>query len=122
MGKNNEKKWYDGIIKFFKKTWDYIKIIVKKIMWLIYEFIKVFSSHPSFFSKKRLESAASFSIGQFGMIFYLLAKYQTMVMTDFIMWAGVEFLIAGYIIQKIESAKKLNNQAKKEETEEKING
>lgn len=78
---------------------------MKKLIWLLKEFIKIYSSGSSFFSKKRVESGVAFIIAQAGMIFFLLQKYQTLSMGEFILWASVEFAISGYIVNKIEKAK-----------------
>ena len=80
----------------------------------ITEIIKIYSSKPSFFSKKRIESGIAFIIAQWGMIFFLLEKHSVLTMTDLIMWAGVEFAISGYIIHQIQKEKKTEEQ--KEET------
>jgi hypothetical protein len=84
------KKWFFG--------WTNIK-------WLIKELGCTWSSKDSFFSKKRIESGISFFIGQFGMVFFLLVKYQTLTMGEFLLWAAAEFAVAGYIINKIEKNK-----------------
>jgi hypothetical protein len=76
------------------------------IKWIIKELIKVGSNVTSFFSKKRLESGIAFLIGQWGMVYFLLAKYQHLDMTELLMWAGVEFTISGYILHQIQREKK----------------
>jgi hypothetical protein len=77
--------------------------------WLIKEVALIYSSGRSFFSKKRVESGAAFIIAQWGMIFFLIKKYQTLSMTDFLLWASVEFAVSGYLIHKIEQSKKLDS-------------
>jgi len=72
----------------------------------ITEIIKVYSSKPSFFSKKRIESGIAFVIAQWGMIFYLIKKYPDLTMVDMSMWATIEFGISGYIIHQIQKEKK----------------
>ena len=74
------------------------------------ELNKIYSSQPSFFSKKRLESGIAFAIAQWGMIYFLLDKHSTMTMTDMLMWSGVEFAVAGYIIHQIQKEKKEEKQ------------
>ena len=86
----------------------------ENIKWFIREINKIYSSQPSFYSKKRIESGIAFIIAQWGMIFFLLEKHSTLTMTDLIMWAGVEFAISGYIIHQIQKEKKTDEQ--KEET------
>lgn len=75
--------------------WDNIK-------WFIREFTNVYSSQNSFFSKKRIESSIAFFVGQTGMIWFLMLHVGTMNTYDMCMWAGVEFAIAGYIINQIQ--------------------
>lgn len=80
---------------------------MKKIKWFFKELILIYSNKPSFFSKKRIESGLSFLIAQIGMIFFLAVKYDTLSMGEFILWAGAEFAVAGYIINKIQKEKSL---------------
>ncbi len=84
------KKWLFG--------WYNIKKFIK-------EFIKIYSSERSFFSKKRIESSFAFIVGQWGMIYFLLNNIEKMSATDITIWASVEFFIAGYIIHEIEKRK-----------------
>lgn len=72
----------------------------------IIEFIKIYSDRKSFFSKKRIESSVAFIIGQWGMIYYLIKNIDDISSTDITIWAGVEFFIAGYIINAIQKEKK----------------
>lgn len=85
-----KKKWFFG--------WENIK-------WLIKELIKIYSPKSSYFSKKRIESGLAFIIAQWGMIFFLLQKYETLSMGEFILWAAAEFTVSGYIINKIQKEK-----------------
>ena len=73
--------------------------------WLIKELIAIYSSTKSYFSKKRVESGIAFGIAQWGMIFFLLKKYENLSMTDFLIWAGVEFAVSGYMISQIQKEK-----------------
>lgn len=84
-----------------------------RIKWLIKELVKVFSNENSYFSKKRIESFVAFIVGQYGMIYFLINHIITMSTTDIAMWAGIEFFIAGYVINQIQKEKKEN----KNETE-----
>lgn len=77
------------------------------IKWLIKELVNVYSSKNSFFSKKRIESGVAFFIAQFGMIFFLLQKYQGLSMGEFLLWSAAEFAVSGYIINKIQKEKEL---------------
>lgn len=94
-----KKKWFFG--------WENIKWFCKEIM-------NVYSSKPSYFSKKRLESGVAFIIAQWGMIFFLLQKYPTLTMGEFLLWAAAEFAVSGYIINKIQKEKE--SQASTDET------
>lgn len=85
--------------KFF--GWDNIK-------WFIKEMVKLYSGEKSYFSKKRVESGVAFLIGQIGMVFFLVKKYESLSMSDFIMWATLEFALAGYLVNQIQREKKIN--------------
>lgn len=91
-----KKKWFFG--------WGNIK-------WGIKELIKIYSPKPSYFSKKRIESGVAFLIAQWGMIFFLLQKYETLSMGEFILWAAAEFAVSGYIINKIQKEKSPTDEA-----------
>lgn len=91
---------------------------MKRIKWLISELVKILSSKDSFFSKKRLESAIAFAIGQVGMVFFLFKKYDTIDMYEFLMWAALEFTLAGYIMNVIEKGKSSSTTSKVEVNEE----
>jgi len=77
----------------------------ENIKWGIKEMVNIYSSNPSFFSKKRIESGVAFLIAEFGMLFFLLQKYQGLSMGEFLLWAGAEFAVSGYIINKIQKEK-----------------
>lgn len=85
--------------------------------WLVRELRNMYSSNKSFFSKKRIESGVAFGIAQWGMIFFLLKKYDTLTMGEFILWAAAEFAVSGYIINQIQKEKK---DIRNENTEELI--
>lgn len=75
--------------------------------WLCRELLKVGSNEPSFFSKKRITEGVAFFVLQFGaieMLSYLINKAET-PMSEFAIWAGIELLICGYTLNKIEAAK-----------------
>jgi hypothetical protein len=86
-----KKKWFFG--------WTNIK-------WLIKELIKQYSGDTSYFSKKRIESGVAFLVGQWGMIYFLVQNIDKLTTSDIAIWAGVEFAIAGYIINQIQKEKK----------------
>ncbi len=79
------------------------------IKWFIREIIKLYSDEPSYFSKKRIESGLAFIIAQIGMVFFLIKKIDTLDVYEFVMWASVEFLVAGYTINKIQREKRLSS-------------
>lgn len=88
-----------------------------RIQWFLFELIKTLSNEQSYFSKKRIESTIAFIIGQIGMIYYLIEHVQMMTSTDIGLWAGIEFLIAGYTVNQIQKEKKnenTTNQSKQE--------
>ena len=86
-----KKKWFFG--------WSNIK-------WLIKELIKQYSDDKSYFSKKRVESGIAFVIGQFGMVYFLIINIEKLTSSDITLWAGVEFAIAGYMLNHIQKEKK----------------
>jgi hypothetical protein len=75
------------------------------LKWVIKEFIQIYSTKNSFFSKKRIESGLAFIIAQWGMIFFLLEKHSILTMGEFLLWAAAEFAVSGYIINKIQKEK-----------------
>lgn len=89
-----KKKWFFG--------WSNIKFLIK-------ELVKLYSDEPSYFSKKRVESGIAFIVGQWGMIYFLVKNIDKLVTSDIALWAGVEFAIAGYIINQIQKEKKVED-------------
>lgn len=73
--------------------------------WAIKNIILVYSGKKSYFSKKRLESGLGFVIAEWGMVFWLVNKHESMVTSDFAIWASIQFFVAGYIINQIEKSK-----------------
>lgn len=86
-----------------------------KIKWFITEIGKLYSSKNSFFSKKRIESGLAFIIAQFGMIYFLIKKMDILTINDLTVWAGIEFVVAGYTVAQIQSEKKKNISSDNEE-------
>ena len=80
------------------------------IKWFIREIGNLYTGKESFFSKKRVESGIAFLIGQWGMIYFLIQKLQTMSTSDIVLWAGVEFAISGYMLNQIQKEKQLNQE------------
>ena len=83
-----------------------MKALWNNIVWFFKELMNLYSDKPSHFSKKRIESGIAFVIAQTGMVWYLLSHISTMDVYEFLMWAGAEFLIAGYTISQIQREKK----------------
>jgi hypothetical protein len=79
------------------------------IKWLIKELINLYSNANSYFSKKRIESGIAFLVGQWGMIYFLVKNIDKLTTSDIALWAGVEFAIAGYIINQIQKEKKVED-------------
>jgi hypothetical protein len=76
------------------------------IKWFIKEIGNLFSSKPSHFSKKRMESGIAFIIAQIGMLYFLFKNIGTMDTWDICFWAATEFAVSGYIITHIQREKK----------------
>ena len=76
------------------------------LKWLKDEILNMYSSRPSFFSKKRVESGIAFVAGQWGMVFFLLEKHSSMTTSDLAIWAGIEFAVSGYMLNQIQKEKK----------------
>lgn len=76
------------------------------IKWFIKEMLNIYSSKPSYFSKKRIESGIAFLIAQWGMVYFLIGHYDEISMGEMLLWASAEFAVSGYIINKIQSEKK----------------
>lgn len=81
--------------------------LYSKIKWFISEIGKIYSNEDSYFSKKRIESGVAFIIGQWGMIYFLVKNITTMTTSDVAIWSGVEFALAGYMINQIQKEKKV---------------
>jgi hypothetical protein len=84
------------------------------IRWFFSELVKMYSSKPSYFSKKRVESGVAFTIAQAGMIFFLCTKYNELEMSEFLWWAAAEFAVAGYMINAIQKEKIMVNSSQSE--------
>ena len=90
----------------------------ENLKWFLKEMMYLYSSKPSFFSKKRIESGIAFIIAQFGMIIYFLEHHEKMDMSSMLMWAAVEFTIAGWTISQIQKEKNKVNEEHQDHTEE----
>jgi hypothetical protein len=83
---------------------------MKKLKWFFTEFGNMYSAKKSYFSKKRIESGVAFVIAQWGMVFFLLEKHSTLSMGEFVLWATVEFAVAGWMVNKIQKEKSTNSE------------
>lgn len=83
-----------------------MKNLLIGLKWLKTEILNMYSSRPTFFSKKRVESGVAFLIGQWGMVFFLLEKHTIMTTSDLAIWAGIEFAVSGYMLSQIQKEKK----------------
>ena len=75
------------------------------IKWFFTELMKIYSTEPSYFSKKRVESGIGFVIAEWGMIYFIIQKIDKMVVTDFAIWASIQFVVAGYMVSQIQKEK-----------------
>jgi len=82
----------------------------QNIKWLIKEVMALYSGDMSYFSKKRIESGVAFIVGQWGMVYFLVNNIQSMSASDIVLWSGVEFAIAGYMINQIQKEKELDKE------------
>jgi hypothetical protein len=73
----------------------------------------MYSSKDSYFSKKRIESGIAFLVGQWGMIYYIYNNINKLTSSDIALWAGIEFALAGYIINQIQKEKKSQDPTEK---------
>jgi hypothetical protein len=94
----------------FKKMKDWYKKVSTNVRWFITEIIKMYSEEKSYFSKKRVESGVAFLIAQLGMVFFLVKKIDIMDVYELSIWAGMEFLIAGYTVTQIQKEKRGNKE------------
>lgn len=90
----------------------------ENLRWLIIELGNIYTSKNSYFSKKRIESSIAFIIGQIGMVWFLVEHVFQMTSSDIILWSGVEFAIAGYIVNQIQKEKKDETLDQKDPSEE----
>lgn len=91
----------------FKKMKNWFIKVSSNVRWFITEIIKMYSVENSFFSKKRVESGIAFLIAQLGMVFFLVKKIDVIDVYELSIWAGMEFLIAGYTVTQIQKEKKV---------------
>ena len=96
---NDYKIVYNLIMKKYFFGW-------KNIKWIVRELRDLYSDKSTYFSKKRVESGVAFLVGQFGMVYWLSQNIDTLSSSDIVLWAGVEFAIAGYMVNAIQKEKK----------------
>lgn len=85
-----------------KSKW---KSFVADVSWFFKEIFKIYSSQSSYFSKKRIESGIAFIIAEWGMIYYMMSKIDTLSSVELFTWASIQFCAAGYIISQIQKEK-----------------
>jgi len=101
------------IMKKMKRVKNWFVSVSTKIKWFYTEVMNMYSAHDSYFSKKRVESGIAFLIAQFGMVFFLIKKIDSMDVYELSVWAGIEFLIAGYTVSQIQREKSRKEDTKK---------
>jgi len=78
------------------------------IRWGIKELIKLGSSQPSYFSKKRIESGIAFWILVLGHVYWLLEHIKTMDAIDLTVWGSTLAVICGYYTAQLGKDKLLD--------------
>ncbi len=79
--------------------------LVRAVIWLPKELLKIYSNEESFFSKKRIESGIGFFAGTGIICCYVWTHRNSMSNWDMVIDAGVLLGIAGYNISKIQTEK-----------------
>ncbi len=82
------------------------------IRWGIKELIKLGSSQPSYFSKKRMESGIAFWVLIFGHIYWLIIHVDTVDAIDLTIWGSTLAIVCGYYTAQIDKNKLLNTPDK----------
>lgn len=78
----------------------------QNLKWFGEEIMNLYSSKPSFFSKKRIESGIAFLLAQLFMIIYFFCHYQKMEMGALFTFVSIEFGVAGWNIYQIQREKR----------------
>ena len=78
----------------------------QNLKWFGAEIMNLYSSKPSFFSKKRIESGLAFLLAQLFMIIYFFYHYQKMDIGALFTFIGIEFGVAGWNIYQIQREKR----------------
>lgn len=78
--------------------------------WFIREVRKIYSNEKSYFSKKRMESGAAFTVAQWGAITWFIVNLRVMTIDTFLLWFGAQMIIVGYNVNKIQVEKEANGK------------
>ena len=81
------------------------------IKWFIKEIMAMYSSKPSYFSKKRFESSISFFSGLGVMLSYIWKHRATIQNSERLADVTILFIIAGYSINQIQQEKKITGNS-----------
>jgi len=65
----------------------------------------MYSSKPSYLSKKRVESGLAFAVGELGYIIYFIYNLDSLTTTEVIALSTLQFTIAGYLVNHIQKQK-----------------
>lgn len=84
----------------------------KNISFTVKELVKMYSNKESFFSKKRIESGMAFLIFEWGTIHWLVLNVEKIGITDLLIWASTNVLVAGYTMKEIQKEKQLEKDPK----------
>jgi len=78
--------------------------------WFIKELIKTLSNEESYFSQKRIQTFVAFMSAEIGLNAYLFHNHNTLGMGDVLLWASLQFTIAGYVLSQTQKEKKAENE------------
>lgn len=82
----------------------------KNFKWFVREIRKIYSKEDSYFSKKRIESGFAFLVMEWGLIHWLVVNINKIDYIGIVAWCGVNAVICGYTLTKIQEEKNGNNQ------------
>jgi hypothetical protein len=77
------------------------------LKWLIKEFIAMYSTHDSYFSKKRFESSIAFLGAMTLILWHAYYSRATITNSEILADAALLFTIAGYTVNQIQKEKSL---------------
>lgn len=75
------------------------------LKWLIKEFIAMYSTKDSYFSKKRFESSMAFLSAMFLIMGHAIYNRATITNSEILADAALLFVIAGYTVKQIQTEK-----------------